>query len=81
MHDSPNLRRGNVPLAMRLKIDDLHAHLAPLDRYGLPGLSSALTDGVRALASGFKSALRGALCCSFLRGQFLCPQPCSWGGK
>ena len=60
MLGSPNLRRGNVPLAMRLKIDDLHAHLAPLDRYGLPGLSSAMTDGVRALAR----ALRGALWCS-----------------
>ena len=60
MLGSPNLRRGNVPLAMRLKIDDLHAHLAPLDHYGLLGLSSAMTDGVRALAR----ALRGALCCS-----------------
>jgi hypothetical protein len=64
---SPNLRQGNVPLAMRLKIDDLNAHLAPLDRYGLPGLSSAMTNGVRALARGFKGALvrglHGALCC------------------
>ena len=64
MLGSPNLRRGNVPLAMRLKIDDLQAHLAPLDSYGLPGLSSAMTtDGVRALARGFKGALRGVLCC------------------
>ena len=63
MLGSPNLRRGNVPLAMRLKIDDLHAHLAPLDHYGFPGLSSAMTNGVRALARGFKGALRGALCC------------------
>jgi hypothetical protein len=55
----PNLRRGNAPLAMRLKIDDLHAHLEPLDHYGLPGLSSAMTNGVRAL----DRALRGALCC------------------
>jgi hypothetical protein len=61
MLGSPNLRRGNLPpLAMRLQIDDLHAHLAPLDHYGLPGLSSAMTNGVRALAR----ALRGALCCS-----------------
>jgi hypothetical protein len=52
-----------VPLAMRLKIDDLHAHLAPMDRYGFPGLSSAITGSVRALARGFKGALRGALCC------------------
>jgi hypothetical protein len=42
MLGSPNLHRGNVPLAMRLKIDDLHAHLVPLNRYGLPGLSSAM---------------------------------------
>jgi hypothetical protein len=58
MLGSPNLRRGNVPLAMRLRIDDLHAHLAPLDRYGLPGLSSAITNGVCA----FTRALYGALC-------------------
>jgi hypothetical protein len=45
---------------MRLKIDNLHAHLAPLDRYGLPGLSSAMTDGVRTLARGFKGALRAS---------------------
>jgi hypothetical protein len=63
MLGSPNLRRGNVPLAMRLKIDDLQAHLAPLDRYGLPGLSSAMSDAVRALARCFKGALRGPLCC------------------
>ena len=63
MLGSPNIRRENVPLAMRLKIDDLHAHIAPLDRYGLPGLSSAMTDGVRAIARGFKGALRGAFCC------------------
>jgi hypothetical protein len=63
MLSSPNLRRRNAPLALRLKIDDLHAQLAPLDRYGVAGLSSAMTDGVRALASGFMSALRGAFCC------------------
>jgi hypothetical protein len=55
----PNLHRGNVPLTMRLKIDELNAHLAQLDHYGLPGLSSAVLNGVRALAC----ALRGALCC------------------
>jgi hypothetical protein len=42
----------------RLRIDDLHAHLAPLDRYGVAGLSSAMTDGFQALVRGFKSALR-----------------------
>jgi hypothetical protein len=64
MFGSPNLRRENMSLMMRLMVDDLHAHLAPLDRYGFPGLSSAMTNGVRALARGFKGALRGALCCS-----------------
>jgi hypothetical protein len=48
---------------MRFKLEDLHAHLAPLDSYGLPGLTSAMTDGVRALARGLKGALRGVLCC------------------
>ena len=37
MLHSQNPRRGNAPLTMRLKIDDLHAHLAPLDRYGVGG--------------------------------------------
>jgi hypothetical protein len=36
MLGSRNPCRGNAPLARRLKIDDLHAQLAPLDRYGLP---------------------------------------------
>jgi hypothetical protein len=58
MPGSPNLQRGNAPLMTRLRIDDLHAHLAPLDRYGVAGLSSAMTDGFQALVRGFKSALR-----------------------
>jgi hypothetical protein len=62
MLGSPNLYRGNAPLAMRLKIHDLHAQLAPLERYGVGGMSSAITGGVRALVRGFGSALRGALC-------------------
>jgi hypothetical protein len=62
MLGSPNLYRGNAPLAMRLRIDDLHAQLAPLDRYGVGGLSSAMTDGVRALVRGFANALFGAVC-------------------
>ena len=64
MLGSPNLHRGNAPLAMRLRIDDLHAQLAPLDRYGVGGMSSAMADGVRALVRGFGSALRGAFSCA-----------------
>jgi len=62
MLGSSNLHRGNAPLMLRLKIDDLNAQLAPLDRYGVGGLSSAITDGVHALLRGLNSALRGALC-------------------
>ena len=49
MLGSPNLRRGNAPLAMRLRVDDLRAQLAPLDRYGVGGMSFAMSGGVRAL--------------------------------
>ena len=62
MLGSPNLYRGNAPLAMRPKIHDLHAQLAPLDRYGVGAVSFAITGGVRALMRGFASALRGAFC-------------------
>jgi hypothetical protein len=60
MLGSPNLYRGNAPLAMRLKIHDLHAQLAPLERYGVGPMSFAITGGVRALMRGVGSALRGA---------------------
>ena len=63
MLGSPNLHRGNAPLMMRLRIEDLNAQLAPLDRYGVAGLGSAIAAGVHALLRGLKSALRGALCC------------------
>jgi len=63
MLGSPNLHRGSAPLALKLRIDDLHAQLATLDRYGVPRLGSAMTEGVRALVCGFKSALRGAHHC------------------
>ena len=46
MLGSPNLARGNAPLGMRLKIDDLRAQLAPMDRYGVGEISSAI-DGWR----------------------------------
>ena len=62
MLGSPNLYRGHAPLAMRLKIHDLHAHLAPLDRYGFGDMSLAITGGIRALARGVGGALRGAPC-------------------
>jgi hypothetical protein len=68
MSGSRHVRRLNAPLAWRLKIDDLHAHLAPIDRYGPSGLGSAIAEGVRALTSGWKTALGSALFCGEGRG-------------
>ena len=62
MLGSPNLYRGNAPLTVRLRIHDLHAQLAPLERYGVGAMSVALTGGIRALVRGFGSALRGSFC-------------------
>jgi hypothetical protein len=42
----------------RLTRADLCAQMAPLDRYGLAELSSALVDGLLALATWSKDALR-----------------------
>ena len=38
---------------------DLCAQIAPLDRYGLPGFSAALVDGLRALVSALRRARVG----------------------
>jgi hypothetical protein len=43
---------------------DLCAQIAPLDRYGLPGLGAALADGLLALVGASKTALRAAVRCS-----------------
>ena len=64
----PNLYRGNAPLAMRLKIHDLHAQLARLDRYGLGDMSFAITGALRTLVRSVGSALRGAFSCGPVNG-------------
>jgi hypothetical protein len=64
MLGSPNPYRGHAPLAMRLKIADLHAQLAPIDRYGVGGMSFALAGGIRALVRRIGGALRGAFSCT-----------------
>ena len=68
MLGSPNLDQGNVPLAMRLKIHDLHAQLAPLERYGVGGMGFAITGAIRALARFVGGALRGASSCGAVIG-------------
>jgi hypothetical protein len=52
MLGSHNPHPLNATLALRLKIDDLRAQVAPLDRYGLTGLSAAITGGAGSLAGG-----------------------------
>jgi hypothetical protein len=73
MLGSPNLDQGNVPLAMRLKIHDLHAQLAPLERYGVGGMSFAMTGAIQALARFVVGALRGAFSCGAVIGAM--PRP------
>jgi hypothetical protein len=68
MLGSPNLHRGNVPLATRLKIHDLQAQLAPLERYGVGGMSLAITHGIQALVRFIGGALRGAFSCGAVTG-------------
>jgi hypothetical protein len=61
MLGSPNLHRDNVPLAMRLKIHDLHdlhAQLVPLDRYGLGDMSFAITRTLPAHGCAQRAAWR-----------------------
>ena len=64
MLGSQNYRRMNATLGLRLKIDDLHAHLAPLDRYGPTGFGSAIAEGLRTFLGAWNSALRGAIFCA-----------------
>jgi hypothetical protein len=65
MLGSPNLHRGNVSLATRLRIHDLQAQVAPIDRYGLGDMSFALTGALRITV---RSALRGVLSCGRVNG-------------
>jgi hypothetical protein len=64
MLGSQNPRRHNAPLAQRLRMDDLYAHLAPLDRYGPTGFGSAIAEGLYIIVGAGNSALRGAICCA-----------------
>jgi hypothetical protein len=61
---SPNLHRGNVSLSMRLRLHDLDAQLAPLERYGVgAAMSLVITSGLRAILRGIGGALRGVFSC------------------
>ncbi len=60
---SNNIVRGGERSAPPLIVNDLCAQLAPLNRYGLPGLSAAVADGLRALMGASRAAFCAAAGC------------------
>jgi hypothetical protein len=56
--------RDSMRSASMLALQDLDARLAPLDRYGLPGVSAAIVEGLHALFVVSMSAARLCRCCS-----------------
>lgn len=59
-----SLERASTRPEPQLLRSDLCAQLAPLNRYGLAGFSSALVDGVRALIGASRRAHDGQGCCA-----------------
>jgi uncharacterized protein HemX len=51
--------RKMICSASLLALRDLDARLAPLNRYGLPGFSSAIAEALRALLNASRSAISG----------------------
>ena len=57
---SQNSHRGGDAYSSPLIVNNLCAQLAPLNRYGLPGLGAVVADGARALVGVSRKAV-GAL--------------------
>jgi hypothetical protein len=57
---SHNSHRAGDASSSPLIVDNLCAQLAPLNRYGLPGLGAVVADGARALIGVSRKAV-GAL--------------------
>jgi hypothetical protein len=62
LRSNPSVR-GGVRSVRPLIVNDLCAQLAPLDRYGLPRLSAAVADGLRALIGASRNAFCAAAGC------------------
>jgi hypothetical protein len=60
MHCLQNTDRGRAECASPLLVNDLCAQLAPLNRYGLPGLGAVVARGLRVLIGASRMAA-GAL--------------------
>jgi hypothetical protein len=52
-----NRSRGGAESPAPLIVNDLCAQLAPLNRYGLPGLGAVVADGARALFGASRTAV------------------------
>jgi hypothetical protein len=52
-----NRSRGGAESHSPLIVNDLCAQLAPLNRYGLPGLSAVVANGARALIGASRTAV------------------------
>ena len=52
---------GGATLSSPLIVNNLCAQLAPLNRYGLPGLGAVVADGARALIGVSRKAVGAAL--------------------
>ena len=52
-----NTGRGCAECASPLVVNDLCAQLAPLNRYGLPGLGAAVAKGLRVLIGASRTAV------------------------
>jgi hypothetical protein len=58
---SPHSHRAGDASSSPLIVNDLCAQLAPLNRYGLPGLGAVVADGARALIGVSRKAVGAAL--------------------
>ena len=57
MHCPTNIGHGCAECASPLVVNDLCAQLAPLNRYGLPGLGAAVADVLRVLIGASRTAV------------------------
>jgi len=56
-----NRSRAGAESPSPLIVNDLCAQLAPLNRYGLPGLSAAVANGARALVGVSRTAVTAVI--------------------
>jgi len=56
-----NRSRGGAEPLSPLVVNDLCAQLAPLNRYGLPGLGAIVANGARALIGASRTALTAVI--------------------